>query len=114
MTTDDRRAVSFAVTDRPVTPSDVDAVRALHEAVAVIEQNFVNGSDWPAVVGQLRLMIRILDEPPRMCRRCRCPFRLEHGAAFALYRRALAFPRHCESCRAARRQERIERVSTNA
>jgi hypothetical protein len=110
MTTDDRRAVSFAVTDRPVTPPDADGVRAIHEAAAAIERTFVGGAEWRSVVASLHLMRRILEEPARTCRRCHRPFQLEHGAAFALYRRSLPLPKHCGECRAANRRERAERA----
>jgi hypothetical protein len=106
MTTDDRRAVTFAVTDRPVSPADLDAARAINEAVAAIERTFVGGADWRSVVASLHLMRRILEEQPRVCRRCGHPWMLDHGVTFVLYRRGLALPKHCESCRAIRRQGR--------
>jgi hypothetical protein len=105
MRTDDRPAVSFAVTDRLVTAPDREAARAIHEAVAAIERTFIGGAEWRAVVGALQLMRRILEEPPRTCKRCGGRFRLEHGAAFALYHRCLPLPKHCADCRAVRRQE---------
>jgi hypothetical protein len=78
-TTDDRRFVSFPVTDIPVAASDANAVHAINQAVAAIERAFVGGADWRCVVGSLQLMRRILEEPPRTCRRCGAPFQLEHG-----------------------------------
>ena len=106
MTTDDRRAVTFPVTDKPVALPDVDAAHAIAEAVAAIERTFSGGADWPAVVGSLQLMRRILDEPPRSCRRCGRAWMLEHGVTFALHRRGLPLPKYCADCRAVRRQER--------
>lgn len=109
MTTDDRRGVSFAVTDRPVSPPDGDAVRALRDAAAAIERTFDAGADWRSVVASLNLTRRILEEPPRICRRCGRAWMLEHGVTFALHRRGLPLPRHCADCRAVRRQERTGR-----
>jgi hypothetical protein len=111
MTTEDRPAVSFAVTDRPATAPDREAVRAIQEAVAAIERTFGGGDGWRRVVASLHLMRRILEEPPRICRRCHRPFQLEHGAAFALYHRGLPLPKHCADCRAVRRQERARSPS---
>lgn len=105
MTTDDRRAVSFAVTDRPLTAPDADATRAISDAVAAIERTFTAGADWRGVVASLNLIRRILEEPPRTCRRCGHAWMLEHGVTFALYRRGLALPKHCAECRAQRRAE---------
>jgi hypothetical protein len=51
-------------------------------------------------------MRRILDEPPRTCRRCARAWMLEHGVTFALHRRGLPLPKYCADCRAVRRQER--------
>ena len=113
MRTDDRPAVSFAVTDRPVTALDREAARAIQEAVVAIERTFGGGAEWRRVVASLHLMRRILEEPARTCRRCGGPFRLEHGAAFALYHRGLPLPKHCADCRAVRRQERAGRVSAD-
>jgi hypothetical protein len=63
MTTDARRAVSFAVTDGPVTAPDADAARAVRDAVDAIERTFFAGADWRAVVASLQLMRRILEDP---------------------------------------------------
>jgi hypothetical protein len=101
----DRNVVPFAVDDAPVMP-DVEAVRAITAAAEVIERLFVGGADWPHVLGSLRLIRVIIQKPPSICRRCLTPFRLEYGAAFALYRRGLRLPKVCAQCRAARRQER--------
>ena len=110
MRTDDGRAVSFAVTDRPVTASDADAVRTLREAVAAIQRTFDgHGADWRGIVASLHLMRRILEEPPRTCQRCGRAWMLEHGVTFALHRRGLPLPKYCAVCRAVRRQERTER-----
>jgi hypothetical protein len=103
------QAPAFRVTDMLVEPADADAARALRQAVAAIERTFVDGADWRAVVGQLRLMIKILEDPPRTCQRCCRRFRLENGAAFAFFRRGMAVPRHCAACRTQRRHERAER-----
>jgi hypothetical protein len=113
MTTDDHYAFSFGIADGPVTP-DPETAQAIDEAVAAIERAFVGGADWPRVVASLRLMRLIVEKPPSICRRCRMPFRLEHGAAFALYRRCLKLPKHCAGCRAVRRQERSGQASPNA
>ena len=92
-----------------VTAPDREAARAIHEAVAAIERTFVGGAGWRVVVASLRLMRRVLEEPPRMCRRCRLPWQLEPGVAFALHQRGLPLPNHCAACRALRRQERADR-----
>jgi hypothetical protein len=113
MTTDDRRAVSFAVTDSLETAPDRETARAIQEAVAAIERTFGGGAEWRRVVASLRLMRRILEEPARKCRRCGNPFRLDYGAAFALYRRGLPVPKLCAACRALRRRERAERDQEN-
>lgn len=109
MTTDDHRAGSFAVTDRPVAAPDVDAARAIGDAVAAIDRTFAGGAEWRSVVASLNLMRRILEEPPRTCRRCGRAWMLDHGVTFALYRRGLPLPKYCEFCRTKRRQERAER-----
>lgn len=105
---------SFKVTDRPVDGLDADAADARREAVTAIERIFVGGADWPSVVASLRLMRLIIEKPPTVCRGCRTPFRVQHGAAFALYRRGLKLPKHCAGCRAKRRQERSRRPSPDA
>ena len=107
MTTDDRPAVAFAVTDRPVTAPDREAARAVQDAVTAIERTFGGGAEWRDIVGALQLMCRILNEPARTCKRCGRPFQLERGAAFALYHRGLPLPKHCADCRAVRRRERM-------
>jgi hypothetical protein len=107
--TTDRRAVSFAVTDGPVSVPNADAARAIRDAVAAIEQTFSGGAEWRSVVASLHLMGRILEEPSRTCRRCGRAWMLEHGVTFALHRRGLPLPKHCAACRAVRRHERIGR-----
>jgi hypothetical protein len=91
------------------SPPDLDAARAINEAVAAIERTFVGGADWRSVVASLHLMRRILEEPARMCRRCGRAWMLEYGVAFALHRRGLPLPKYCADCRAVRRQERTGR-----
>lgn len=108
------KGLSFEVADRPVDRPDTHAADAIREAVTAIERIFVGGADWPRVVASLRLMRLIIEKPPSACRRCRTPFRLEHGAAFALYRRGLKLPKYCAGCRAMRRQERSGRLSPDA
>jgi hypothetical protein len=81
--------------------------------VAAIERTFVGGAEWRAVVGAMQLMRRILEEPARRCRRCGGPFRLDYGAAFALYRRGLPVPKLCAACRVLRRRERAGRDQRN-
>jgi hypothetical protein len=113
MTTDDRRAVSFAVTDRLVTAPDLDAAHAIREAVTAIERTFGGGADWRGIVASLQLMRRILEESPRTCRRCGRAWVLEHGVTFALHRRGLPLPKYCADCRTVRRQERAAERGTS-
>jgi hypothetical protein len=101
--------LSLKVMDMPVAAPDAEAVRAVRDAAVAIERTFTNGSDWRAVVGQLRLIAKILESPSRICKTCGSGFRVENGAAFALLHRGLAFARHCEPCRNRRRQERHHR-----
>jgi hypothetical protein len=101
--------LSLKVMDMPVAAPDAEAVRAVREAAVAIERTFSNGSDWRSVVGQLRLMVKILEDPPRTCKTCGSGFRLENGVAFALMHRGQALARHCEACRNRRRQERADR-----
>ena len=77
----DGKGLSFKVTDRPVAGPDMYAVDAIREAATAIERTFVGGADWRSVVGSLHLMLRILEEPARTCRRCGQTWRIEHGAA---------------------------------
>lgn len=104
------RRLFLKVTDMPVGEPDIVAACAVREAAAAIERTFATGSDWRAVVGQLRLIARILESPSRICKTCGSGFRVENGVAFALLHRGLAFTRHCEPCRNRRRQERLHRA----
>ena len=103
------RRLFLKVTDMPVGEPDVEAAWAVREAAAAIARTFATGSDWRAVVGQLRLIAKILESPSRICKTCGSGFRVENGVAFALMHRGLAFARHCEACRNRRRQERHDR-----
>ena len=98
--------LSLKVMDMPVGAPDAEAVRAVRDAAVAIERTFTNGSDWRAVVGQLRLIAKVLESPSRVCKTCGSGFRVENGVAFALMHRGLALARHCEACRNRRRQER--------
>lgn len=100
---------SLRVEDMPADAQNAEAALAVRAAVASIERQFVNGSDWRSTVGQLRLIVKILEQPSRSCRRCGGTFRLENGTAFAFFRSGMPVPRHCESCREQRRQERAKR-----
>jgi hypothetical protein len=101
--------LSLKVMDMRVAAPDAEAVRAVRDAAVAIERTFTNGSDWRSVVGHLRLMVKILEDPPRTCKTCGAGFRVENGVAFALMHRGLALARHCEACRDRRRQERHRR-----
>jgi hypothetical protein len=92
--------------DLPIGPANAEAANAVRAAVMAIEQQFGHDAESHAIVARLRLLIRVLEQRTRTCKRCGAAFRPSNAAVLSAFRRGVALPWHCAACRANRRDER--------
>jgi hypothetical protein len=97
------------VADMPMDATNAEGAIVVRAAIAAIQTLFGHDAESRAIVARLRLLARILEQPPRTCKRCAAPFRLANGAVLSFFRRGAALPWHCAACRTQRRHERAER-----
>lgn len=93
--------------DMPIDMTNAEAAHAVRAAIEAIERQFgTDDAESHAIIARLRLLIRVLDQRPRTCKRCGAAFRSSNAAVLAAFRRGVALPWHCAACRATRRDER--------